>query len=130
MTSKIIAGLPEAIIPNCLLMMIAGILGCIVTAQFGGFGILTFVQVATLGVSAASLSEYRTDRGLWMFALLMLVIWGGLYALGLTMQTLDMLRGVQSPVAILIDASLATFCTTIHLRFLWRVARYNFQAVS
>lgn len=65
-----------------------------------------------------------------MFALLMLVIWGGLYALGLTMQTLDMLKGVQSPVAILIDASLATFCTTIHLRFLWRVALYNFQHAS
>ncbi|MCA9195384.1 MAG: hypothetical protein KDB03_26615 [Planctomycetales bacterium] len=130
MPSKIIAGLPGSIIPNCLPLMIAGMLGCFITAQLGGFGILTFVQGAILGVSAASLREYQTDRGLWMFSVLMLVIWGALYALGLTMQTLDMLRGVQSPVAVIIDASLATFCTTIHLRFLWRVARYNFQHVS
>ncbi len=130
MPSKIIAGLPESIIPNCLSLMITGILGACITAQFGGFGILTFVQVATLGVSAASLSEYQTERGLWMLALLMLVSWGGLHALGLTMQTLELLKGVQYPAAVVIDASLATFCTTIHLRFLWRVAVYNFKHVS
>ncbi len=45
---------------------------------------------------------------------------GGLHALGLTMQTLELLKGVQYPAAVVIDASLATFCTTIHLRFLWR----------
>ncbi len=75
MTSKVVAGFPEAIIPNCPSLMIAGILGCLISAQFGGLGILTFVQVATLGVSAASLCEYQTERGLWMFALLLLVAW-------------------------------------------------------
>lgn len=130
MASKIIAGIPEAIIPHSLEFMITGVLGCCIASQFGGFGVLTFVQVATLGFSAASLEEYQTDRGLWMLAILMLVIWGGLYALGLVMQIFDMHRGVQSPISVLIDTSLATFCTTIHLRFLWRIAHYNFQHVS
>lgn len=130
MASKIISGLPEAIIPHSLAFVITGVLGCCIASQFGGSGILTFVQVATLGFSAASLDEYQTDRGLWMFAILMLVIWGGLYGLGLAMQIFDMLRGFQSPVSVFIDTSLATFCTTIHLRFLWRIAHYNFLHVS
>ncbi len=59
MPSKIIAGLPESIIPNCLSLMITGILG-LALPPVRRLWNLTFVQVATLGVSAASLSEYQT----------------------------------------------------------------------
>lgn len=65
-----------------------------------------------------------------MLALLMLLFWGGLYARGMTGQTLDILSGVQSALLILIDASPATFCAAIHLRFFGLVALTNYQRLA
>lgn len=110
--------------------MLTGFAGFLVSSQFDGYGILTFVQIGVLGVSAAALSEYRSECGLWMLALLMLLIWGGLHVLGITMEIRDVLRGVRSALPIVVDSTIATIWTTIHIRFLYRVSCYNYQLRS
>ncbi|MEQ1826005.1 MAG: hypothetical protein ABL921_08655 [Pirellula sp.] len=78
---SILQGDPEAITRRLPLVALPAIIACIVTAQFGGFGILTFVHLFAFAILAASMTEYKTEKGLWMLALLFAGIWSGLIAM-------------------------------------------------
>lgn len=124
---QLLRGDPEAITRSLPLVMLPAILGCFVIAQFGGFGILTCVHLFAFSVSAASMSEYKTERGLWMLALLFASLWTCLIAMWMYGQFLDIRRGVAFNGWIAIDAFFATFLMRLMVRFLWKTACLNYR---
>ena len=75
-----------------------------VTVQFGGFGLLTFVHLFAFAILAASMTEYKTEIGLWMLALLFAGCWSGLIAMYTFGQIIDLRRGVALNGTVAIDA--------------------------
>ncbi len=102
------------------------IIACFVSGNFGGALLLTCVHTFIFAVLAASMSEYKTDKGLWMLAALFAAIWTGLLALWTYGLFLDLQRGVQFQVVVAIDGFFAMFVMGLMVRFLWKTARLNY----
>lgn len=122
----ILRGDPEAITQRLPIVMLPAIVACLASARFGGFGLFTFVHLFGFGVLAASMSEYKTDKGLWMLALLFAAIWSGIIAMWMYGQFMDLRRGVALNAGIAIDVSCALFLMRLMVRFLWKSARLNY----
>ena len=122
----ILRGDPEAVTRQLPIMALPAIVACFVTAQFGGFGILTFVHLFGFAVLAASMTEYKTEKGLWMLALLFAVIWTAFILLYMYGQFLDLRRGVVADWSIAIDAFLTMFLMRLMVRFLSKTAKLNY----
>ncbi len=58
----ILLGDPEATTRRLPILMLPAVIACVITAQFGGFGILTFVHLFGFSVLAAAMGEYKTDN--------------------------------------------------------------------
>ena len=123
----ILHGDPEAITRRLPIMMLPAIVACFVSGNLGGVGMLTCVHTFGFAVLAASLTEYKTEKGVWMFALLFAAIWSGLIAMWLYGQFLDLRRGVPFQVGIAIDGFFAMFLMRLMVRFLWKTAKVNYS---
>ena len=126
MLCRCLSGDSETLTRNAGWLMIATFVCGLLCVKYDLSGILTVVQLGSLSASAAMLVNYRRERGLWMLASLFLVLLIAIYALGVLGKLCDALRGVAPPLAILIDAALATLVLTIHIRFLWNTAWANY----
>ncbi len=122
----ILRGDPEAITRRLPLMMLPAILVCFASAQFGGVGILTFAHLFGFAVLAAAMTEYRTEKGLWMLALLFAVIWSAFIVLYMYGQLTDLRRGVAVNGLLAIDVFFTMFLMRLAVRFLWKTARVNY----
>ncbi|MEQ1831115.1 MAG: hypothetical protein ABL921_34535 [Pirellula sp.] len=123
----ILQGDPEAITRRLPIMMIPAIIACFVSGNLGGVGILTGAHLFGFAVLAASMTEYKTDKGLWMLALLFATIWTGLIGLWMYGQFLDLLRGIPFQAGIAIDAFFAMFLMRLMVRFLWKTVKLNYS---
>ena len=125
---RILNGDPEAIIPLFSIMYLTGVLGCLVSVKFGGFGILTCAHLLGFGVLAASMTQYKTDKGLWMLALFLFVFYLGLMAMWMCGTFVDFRRGkgLLFNGSIAVDAFLGLSLGRLMVRFLWKTAKLNY----
>ena len=100
----ILLGDPEVVTQRLPIMALPAIFACVVSAQFDCFGLLTFVHLFGFAILAASMAEFKTDKGLWMLALLFAAIWAGLIVMYTYGQFMDLRRGVAFNGAIAIEA--------------------------
>jgi hypothetical protein len=89
-------------------------------------GVCTGLFAISLGASGGSLVSWRYDRGLWMLAGLFFLVWVGIYGLFIYGEVRDIVRGAPKPdLSLMIDFSLGTMFLSANLRFLFRVAKFN-----
>jgi hypothetical protein len=122
----ILQGDPEAITRRLPIMMLPAIIACFVSGYFGGALLLTCVHTFMFAVLAACMTEYKTDKGLWMLALFFAVFWAGFLAMGTYAQFLDWWRGAPFQVGLAIDVFFAMFLMRLMVRFLWKTAKLNY----
>jgi hypothetical protein len=109
--------------------MLPAFIGCFVCGRFDVPGLLSCFQLAAFAVSAAMLTDFRVERGLWMLAALFFVIWAGISLMWLYGETHDLIRGVAPPTTLVVDAAIATSIMHSHTKYLWKIAIRN-MAVS
>jgi hypothetical protein len=121
-----IRGEPSTIICLGAPLMIGGLMMAVICAHLEIPGLLTAVYAVMLGASAGCLIDWQTERGLWMFAALFIVFLCVVYGMIVAGQLCDVFRQVRQPgVGLLIDAAVAMMLLSTMIRFLAKVARYN-----
>lgn len=124
---QILRGDAEAVVHWAPFLTIGGFGIAGLSIAFDDHGIITGFFLAALGVSAAGLSEWRSERGLWMLATVYLPIYGCVYSLIILSNIIDALRGVPANgPALVVDSSLGTLLLVALLRFVLKVARENY----
>ena len=126
MIARLLNGNPEAVTARLPLLIVPAFAACLLSANFDLPGLLSFAQLFALSVSAASFTNYRTERGLWMLAALFFSIWTSIFFMWIFGQSRDLMRGVAPPASLIIDGAVALFVIRIHLKFLWTTAKFNF----
>jgi hypothetical protein len=96
-------------------------------AQLDTPGLISAFYAVGLSAMGGSMAQWRTERGLWMLAGLFLLVWGAIYGISLYGEFQDFVRGAPMGVGLLIDVTVATAILSTKLRFLWRVAQYNWR---
>jgi hypothetical protein len=123
---SLIRGEPDVVIRWGGPLLLGGMLFGFASARLELPGVITAMFAIGLGASGGSLVRWRHERGLWMLAGLFLLGYAVTYGLFIYGQVLDIVRGAPRPnVGLMIDFSLGTTLLSITLRFLWRVAKYN-----
>jgi len=114
--------------PLVPIMYLMGVLGCMVSVKLGGFGILTCAHLLGFGVLAASMTQYKTDKGLWMLALFLFVFYLGLMAMWMCGTFVDFRRGkgFVFNCSIAVDAFFGLSLGRLMVRFLWKTAKLNY----
>jgi len=125
-TRSLLRGEPDVVIRWAGLFLIVGMLTWYVSSRFHSPGAISAVFAIGLGAIGGSLMKWQTERGLWMLAGFFLLIDCGLYGVMTFCNVRDMLRGVaRGGVGLVLDFSVGTSLLSTTVRFLWRVARYN-----
>ena len=125
---SLMRGDPEFVVRWAWLLLLVAMLLGFLCARLEIAGIFTCAFLGALGAGGGMLVQYRTDRGLWMLAALFLVIYCGLYVLFFVGQLGDVLRNAgQAPVGVVVDFSVATLLLSANIRFLFRIARFNWS---
>jgi uncharacterized membrane protein YadS len=106
-------------------MMVPAFVGCYLCAWFDVPGLLTCFQLTAFAVSAATFTEFRVERGLWMLAALFFTIWAGISLMWLVGETRDSIRGVAPEGTLVLDAAIATTIMHSHTKFLWKLTLRN-----
>jgi hypothetical protein len=108
-------------------LLLAGLTtGIVVVTYFGGIGVVTATHLVGLGCSGAILGRWRTEHGLWMLAILLLLVFGGVYFVSAAGQLADCLRGApQLDLALAVDVAIGSLLFSTNIRFLYRVAKEN-----
>ena len=120
-------GDPEAIVGRAAILMIGGVLAFGLSNIAAGHGFITAFFLFGLGVAGASLSGWRSERGLWMLAALFFLTKAAIYWLFVWGQLRDVINGVRpESVALAVDMSIGTGLLAIEICFLARVAKDNF----
>jgi hypothetical protein len=89
------------------------------------YGIITGVSLVGLMATLGSFTNYATERGLWMLALLfgvLLAATQGLIAFG---QASDLLNGRSAEWPVAVDLAVASRFWWLQGRVLWSVVFYN-----
>lgn len=125
---QFINGDPPTIIRSSQTALLAGMAGGFFAVSFDFPGLITSIFLLTLGAAGASLAAYRAERGLWMLAAVLLVMFTAIYILISAGEIRDVLRNAPNPpISLTIDFAIATALLTTNLRFLWRVALFNWS---
>jgi hypothetical protein len=120
-------GDPAVIVGRAPLLLILGVLAFGLSRTADGHGGITAIFLFGLGVAGASLSSWRSERGLWMLAALYFVINASIYWLMIWGQLRDVIRGVRpESIALAVDMFMGTALLAIEIRFLARIAKDNF----
>jgi hypothetical protein len=124
---RFLNGEPELVRQNVHYLLVYSAVGFAAAILFDDTAVISAFFAFALWVSAAALTDWRTERGLWMLALVYLLSFGFTYACIMIGQARDILRGVQvESIALLVDAALGTLLLSILMRFLVRVIQQNF----
>lgn len=94
-------------------------------AWFGVPALLTSFQLVAFSISAATLSDFRTEKGLWMLATLYFVLWAAISMIWTYGEVRDWMNGAAPPQGILVDGAFATLVMQSHVRYLWKIMRCN-----
>lgn len=122
----LIRGEPSFIIGWYGALIFIGMVLAVISAQFRIPGIISAVYLVYLGACGGCFVSWRTERGLWMLAGLVLFTSCVIYGHIITGQVCDEFRQVGPPsLGVLIDASIATLFLTATIRFLVTVIRHN-----
>ena len=125
---SLIRGEPDTVIRCYRPLLLASMLLGYLCATLSLPGIITCMFAGALGASGGSLAQYRTERGLWMLAVLFFALYGGIYALLIFGQIGDVLHNAAPmPIALLVDATIGTFFLTTNIRFLYQVGQFNWS---
>lgn len=125
---SLIRGEPDVVIRWAGALIFGGMLLGIASAWLELPGVITAMFAITLGASGGSLVRWRYERGLWMLAGLFFLVFAAIYGLYIYGQGRDLVRGAARPdVGLAIDFSLGTLLLSSTIRFLWRVAKYNWN---
>ena len=121
-------GDPFQVVRFCIPLLVGGMIGGFIVAHVGaGYGVITAGYAVCLGASGATLKNWRTEPGLWMLAVLSLLIFGSVEMCIILSELWDAFRGAQPVnVGVTIDVSIASLLLSVLIRFLFAVARYNF----
>ncbi len=122
----LIQGEPQVVTSRLPLMMLPLFVGCFVCRQLDVPGILTFFQLLAFSVSATTLIDLDKERGLWMLAGLLFLMWAGISLSWVYGTTQDWLRGVAPALTIKIDVTFSLLIMHSHVKFLWKVVVRNF----
>ncbi|MEX2287125.1 MAG: hypothetical protein WD648_08555 [Planctomycetaceae bacterium] len=121
-------GDPSQVVRFCMPLLIGGLVGGFIVAHVGaGHGVITAIYAGTLGAIGATLKDWRTERGLWMLAVLFLLFFGSVEVCIILNELWDAFRGAQPHgYGLTVDVSIASLLLSVLIRFLFAVARYNF----
>jgi hypothetical protein len=126
---SLIGGDPSAVVRYSGLLILSGMLLAFASVQCDTAGAITGTFAIALGAAGGSLARWRTERGLWMLAVLFLTIYCAIYVLVSLGQILDWIRGVRNPEpSLIIDFSFGTILLSAIIRFLAKVARQNWNS--
>jgi hypothetical protein len=125
--ASFIRGEPDAIVRWASLLILVGMNAAFLSAQLETPGLISALYAIGLGATGGSLARWRTERGLWMLAGLCFLLWSVIYGLNLFGEFQDFVRGVRTDTGLMIDFTIATSITITNLRFLCRVAQYNWR---
>ena len=107
------------------MLMVPAFLGCYLCARFDVPGLLSCFQLAAFAVSAATFTDFRAERGLWMLATLFFAIWAGISLMWLYGEARDWIRGVAPDVTLIVDVAVATSIMHGHTKYLWKLILRN-----
>jgi hypothetical protein len=108
-------------------LLLGGMIAIALSSIADGVGILTAWNLAGLGATGAALSDWRKERGLWMLASLMFLLYGAIYVIACVAHVLDQLRGAPAlPAELMLDVLSGAALLGIILRFSFRVAIDNY----
>lgn len=88
---------------------------------------ISAMMLGGVGAMAASLSNWRTERGLWMLAGLFLVMYGGIYLSLLILSVQQWMAGRGGRGLMAFDIALGTGCLGVALPFIWAMTCWNFR---
>ena len=125
---SLFSGEPAAVLRYGTPILLAGMALTAVSSLCDTPGLITAVFAVGLGATAGALRNWRSERGLWMLAFLLLVLNCVIYGLMLIGQFGDLIRGVAQPeLGVSIDVAFATLLLSASIRFVVRVGRSNFE---
>ena len=73
--SPLLRGDPAVVINYAPHLIVGGLVLIGLSLVLDGFGVITGIIAAGLGVAAAGLTAWRTERGLWMLAVVLLLMY-------------------------------------------------------
>jgi hypothetical protein len=125
---SILRGEPESVVRSSGVLIVLGFLVALTAARFDFPGVISGTFLIYLGACGGSLLHWRSERGLWMLAVLFLLISAVIYGLFAYGQLRDFFRGVRQPeLGLAMDFSLGTLLLSATVRFLYKVARSNWN---
>ena len=122
----ILRGDPDAIVACCGFLLAGGIALMALSSFTNVPGILVGFFAATLGAAGGALEKWRSERGLWMLAMLFFLIYAFLYVCFCIGQVADALRGGPNDIYLMLEWSISIFFLVSTLRFLVMVAKENY----
>ena len=125
---SLLRGEPDRVVNYAAFIVCAGFALIVLSPALDGHGIITGFFLAALGVSGASLSKWRFERGLWMYAVVFIFVYGFFYAISIFEQIMDVIQGAPpNNPALVMDFSIGSLLLVTTLKFLFRVARENYR---
>ena len=124
----LIRGEPDTVIRCASTLILGGLALGAISGRFALPCVVTSVYAVALGASGGSLSRWRVDCGLWMLAVVFLVVYCVVYGAIAIGQFGDVFRLAARPgFPIIIDVSIGTSLLVSNIRFLVRVIRGNLE---
>ena len=123
---SLLRGEPDTVFRCAGRFILAGMFLWFASSRLEIPGAISAVFSIGLGAAGGMMRGWRTESGLWMLAGLFLCIDCGIYGLMLYGKVADFVRGAPVVgVGLVVDVGIATSLLSSTIRFLWRVARYN-----
>lgn len=85
------------------------------------------MMLGGIGAMAACLSNWRTERGLWMLAGLFLVMYGGIYLSLLILSIQQVIAGRAGQGVLAVDVVIGTCSLGVAVRIFWAITCWNFR---
>jgi len=125
---KLIQGDPDTVIRWFRPLLLGAMIGLFLTTRLEIPGLIACIFLGSLGAAGGSFAQYRTNRGLWILAIVFLLMYGLIYAMFTFGQIQDLLRNAaRPPIGDAVDLTLGTALLVTNLRFLCRVAHANWR---
>jgi len=115
----------ETVIRHSRWYMLAGAALLLQALLLNTPGVISGVVAVGLGACGAVFSAWRRDAGLWMLSLLFLAMLGPVYAILEYESLVEIFRGSEDAVWLVLDCLVATFLLQIQVRFLLTVSKVN-----
>ena len=122
----LLRGDPNTVTHFARLILLVGMVLIGVSVWLDFPGVITGTFAVGLGASGACLEKWRTESGLWMFAVLCLLLYVFIQTCFILGEFNDVIRGA-APVefGLAVDAAIAATLLSAQLRFLWAVFKVN-----